>query len=215
VKLLSFLFLLLIGPALSAQVDTAALIRTYYRAAHLSNADSVKYYADSIKNCYPHGGNDDVNIMVLRLYGWHYENKGDFTNALNYYYRGLDSARKHGFVGRQTELLTDLAAVYTSDMKQPYKAKEIYQECVRLNTQLGDAHSLIANYANLGAIYNNLKLYDSALYFLKEGLRIGRPLEAQGKENLFEIYNNLGNSYYFLSSTMNPLPGSAPITTTI
>jgi len=198
VKLLSFLFLLLIGPALSAQVDTIALIRTYYRAVHLSDADSVKYYADSIKNLYPHGGNDDASIMVLRLYGWHYENKGDFTNALNYYYQALDSARKYNRIGRQTELLTDLAAVYTSDMKQPYKAKEIYQECVRLNTRQGEAHSLIANYANLGAIYNNLKLYDSALYFLNEGLRIGKPLEEKGKENLFEIYNNLGNSYYFL-----------------
>jgi signal transduction histidine kinase len=188
----------LIGPALSAQVDTAALYRTYYRAAHLSDADSVKYYADSIKNLHLRGGNDDINIMVLRLYGWYYENRGEFTNALNYYYRGLDSARKHGRISRQTELLADLAAVYTSDMKQPQKAKDIYQECVRLNKELGDAHSLIVSYANLGAIYNNLKLYDSALFFLKEGLRIGKPLEQQGKESLFEIYNNLGNSYYFL-----------------
>jgi len=198
VKLLSFLFLLLIGPALSAQVDTAALLRTYYRAAHLSDADSVKYYADSIKSLHPPGGNNDIQIMGLRLYGWYYENKGDFTKALNYYYQGLDSARKHGRISRQTELLADLAAVYTSDMKQPQKAKEIYQECVRLNKELGDAHSLIVSYANLGAIYNNLKLYDSALFFLKEGLRIGKPLEEQGRENLFEIYNNLGNSYYFL-----------------
>jgi len=198
VKLLSFLFLLVIGPALSAQVDTVALQRTYYRAAHLSDADSVKYYADSISRLYLKGDNNDANIMVLRLYGWYYENKGDFTNALNYYYRALDSARKYHLIERQTHLLTDLAAVYTSDMKQPQKARAIYQECVRLNTQLGDVHSLIANYANLGAIYNNLQLYDSALYFLMQGLRIGRPLEEQGKESLYEIYNNLGNSYYFV-----------------
>jgi signal transduction histidine kinase len=198
VKLLSFLVLLLTGPALYAQVDSAALSRTYYRAAHLSDADSIKYYADSISHLHPAVGNDDIHIMVLRLYGWYYENKGDFTNALNYYYRGLDSARKHNLIHRQTELLTDLAAVYTSDVKQPFKAKEIYQECVRLNTRLGDAHLLIANYANLGAIYNSLKLYDSALFFLNEGLRIGKPLEGKNGEYLFEIYNNLGNSCYFL-----------------
>lgn len=197
-KLLPFVVLLLISRALAAQVDTAALQRTYYRAAHLSDADSVKYYADSIGRLYPRGGNPDAGIMYLRLYGWYYENKSDFTNALKFYYRALDSARKHGFVRRQTELLTDLAAVYTSDMKEPRKAKEIYMECVRLNTRLGDAHSLIVNYANLGAIYNNLHQYDSALLLLQEGLRIGKPLEEQGKENLYEIYNNLGNSYYFL-----------------
>lgn len=197
-KLLSFLFLVAISPALSAQIDTVALQRTYYRAAHLSDADSVKYYADSIKGLSLHKENADAEVMVLRLYGWYHENRGDFSNALIFYYRGLDSARKHRLIRRQTELLADLAAVYTSDMKQPGKAKDIYQECVRLNTQLGDAHSLIVNYANLGAIYNNLHLYDSALIFLNEGLRIGGPLEDQGKESLYEIYNNLGNSYYFL-----------------
>lgn len=197
-KLLSFLFLVAISPALSAQFDTVGLQRTYYRAAHLSDADSVKYYADSIKGLSLHKENADADVMVLRLYGWYHENRGDFSNALIFYYRGLDSARKHRLIRRQTELLADLAAVYTSDMKQPGKAKDIYQECVRLNTQLGDAHSLIVNYANLGAIYNNLHLYDSALIFLNEGLRIGGPLEGQGKESLYEIYNNLGNSYYFL-----------------
>ena len=196
-KCISFLLLLLFSGTLTAQIDTSALRHTYYRAAHLRDADSIKYYADSFSHLYPHGGNPDVNIMVLRLYGWYYENRGDFTSALNYYYRGLDSARKNRRITFQTELLTDLAAVYTSDMKQPQKARDIYQECVRLNTQLGDAHSLISNYANLGAIYNNLHLYDSALYFLNEGLRIGKPLESGRKESLYEIYNNIGNSYYF------------------
>lgn len=197
-KLLSFLFFLLAGSALSAQVDTVALRRVYYRAIHLSDADSVKYYADSISHVYRNGDNADANIMYLRLYGWYYENRGDFTSALNFYYRGLDSARRHRRIERQTELMADLAAVYTSDMKQPQKAKEIYQECVRLHKQLGDAHSLIVSYANLGAIYNNLHLYDSALILLKEGLRIGKPLEEKGRESLHEIYNNLGNTYYFL-----------------
>jgi signal transduction histidine kinase len=194
----SFFFLfLLIGTTLSAQVDTAGVQRLYYRAMHLTLTDSVKYYADSIEHIYVAGGNPGMAILPLRLYGWYYENKGDYTSALGYYYRALDSARKHGYIQRQTELLTDLAAVYTQDMKQPQKAKDIYQECVRLNTRLGDAHSLIASYSNLGAIYNRLGLYDSALFFLHEGLRIGKPLEEKGKENLSEIYNNIGNTYYY------------------
>ncbi len=196
-KSLFFLILLLIGKTLSAQIDSAALQRIYYRAAHLTDVDSVKYYADYIAHLYPNGDNAGANIMSLRLYGWYYENKGDFTKALNNYYQALDSARRHGFLERQTDLLADLAAVYTSDMKQPQKAKSIYLECVRISQKLGDPHSLIQAYCNLGAIYNRLGLHDSALTLLKKGLRIGLPLEEKGEENLFDIYNNLGNTYYY------------------
>jgi len=197
VKAFLLLFLLLAGIALSAQPDSSAIQRLYYRAVHLSDADSVKYYADYLDRLYPQRNNSDVNIMVLRLYGWHYENKGEFTKALGNYYQALDSARKHHYLERQTELLADLAAVYTSDMKQPQKAKSIYQESVRICQTMGDPHSLIKAYCNLGAIYNRLGQYDSALFFLKEGMRIGVPLEKQGKENLTEIYNNIGNTYYY------------------
>jgi signal transduction histidine kinase len=197
VKLLPLLILVLVSPALSGQVDSLTLQKIYYRGMHLTDADSIKFYADSIANAYPGGHNADVNIMTLRLNGFYYENKDSFTRALEYYYRALDSARVHGYIRRQTELLADLAAVYTQDIKQPQKAKEVYQECVRLHKQLGDDHSLIVSYSNLGAIYNRLGLYDSALLFLQEGLRIGKPLEQQGKENLSDIYNNIGNTYYY------------------
>jgi signal transduction histidine kinase len=198
VKRLPFLCILFIGSTLFAQVDTAAIEDLYHRAVHLSVPDSIRYYADYIDHTYPNGGNSAAKIMSLRLYGYYYENRGDFTQALTYYYRALDTARRVRNFDRQSELLADLAAVYTSDMKQPQKGKEIYQECVRLNNQFGDPHARVISYANLGAIYNRLGLYDSALLFLKEGLRIGKPFEAKGEDNLSEIYNNIGQSYYYL-----------------
>jgi signal transduction histidine kinase len=187
----------LVSPALMGQVDSLSLQKIYYRGMHLTDADSIRIYADSISNANPGGHKADANIMTLRLNGFYYENRDSFSRALEFYYRALDSARAHAYIRRQTELLADLAAVYTEHMKQPQKAKEVYMECVRLHKQMGDAHSLIVSYANLGAIYNRLGLYDSALLFLREGLRIGKPLEQEGKENISEIYNNIGNTYYY------------------
>jgi signal transduction histidine kinase len=167
---------------------------------HLSEnkVDSIRYYAGYVAQTGKKGAWAPAGIMSLRLYGFYYESKGDFTRALNNYYEALAGARKTGAIERQTELLTDLAAVYTQDTKQPQKAKDLYQECVRLNKQLGDGHSLLNSYINLGAIYSHIGLYDSALLFLQEGLRIGKPYEARGEEDLTSLYNNIGNAYYFL-----------------
>ncbi len=159
-RLLSFLPLL-ISWSLYAQVDTTAIRRIYYRAMHLTEAktDSIGYYADFINHIYLKEQYAEAKPMSLRIYGYFFENKGNYPRAIDYYLQALDAARKLGLIKRQIEILTDLAAVYTSDMKQPQKAKDLYQECLRLNRQLGDVHSLLNSYMNLGAIYDRLGLY--------------------------------------------------------
>ena len=181
-------------------MDTNSIRHLYYYAMKLTEAriDSIDYYADYMQQIDQKGQYPAARFMSLRLYGWYFENKANYPRAIDYYMQALDVARKLGYIEHQTEALADLAAVYTSDMKEPEKAKEIYQECVRLDRQLGDASSLITSYINLGAIYNRLGLYDSALLLLKEGLRIGKPLEAKGKFDLDDLYNNMGNTYYYL-----------------
>lgn len=160
--------------------------------------DSIDYYARYIGHIYDTDQWPEARVMSLRLRGYYYENKAEYPKAIDYYLQALEAARKSGYIKHQTLILADLAAVYTSDMKQPAKAKEIYQECVRLNEQLGDAHSLLNCYVNLGAIYNRLGLYDSALLLLNKGLAVGKPLEDKGTDNLISLYNNLGNTYYYL-----------------
>jgi signal transduction histidine kinase len=199
-KLLVSLLLLPVTLSLYGQADSGTLRHIYYHAMKLTEAraDSIGYYADYISHSYDKDRWPPARIMSLRLYGYYFENKANYTKAIDYYLQALEAARKSKYIEHQTEILADLAAVYTSDMKQPQKAKEIYQECVRLNRQLGDAHSLLNSYINLGAIYNRLGLYDSALILLNEGLRIGKPLEAKGTDDLTDLYNNMGNSYYYL-----------------
>lgn len=200
VKRLLSLLLLSIALSATGQVDTNSIRHTYYYAMKLTEAriDSIEYYADYMQQIDQKGQYPAAKFMSLRLRGWYFENKANYPRAIDYYMQALDAARKLGYIEHQTEALADLAAVYTSDMKEPEKAKDIYQECVRLDRQLGDAGSLVTSYINLGAIYDRLGLYDSALLLLKEGLRIGKPLEAKGKYDLDDLYNNMGNTYYYL-----------------
>ncbi len=198
-KRLLLIFFLPITLSAAGQVDTNSIRHLYYHAMKLTEVrtDSIEYYADYMQQLDQKGQYPAAKFMSLRLYGWYFENKANYPQAIDYYMQALDAARKIGHIEHQTEALADLAAVYTSDMKQPAKAKDIYQECVRLDRQLGDAPSLVTSYINLAAIYDRLGLYDSALLLLQEGLRIGKPLEAKGEFDLDDLYNNLGNTYYY------------------
>jgi len=193
-------WLLLVAPSLWAQgpVDTNAIRHTYERVIHLTEAgtDTIGHYADYMNQVFLKGAYPRAKIFSLSLYGYYYENKANYSRAIDYYFQALEEARKQGDVEDQSKALTDLAAVYTSNMKQPQKAKELYLQCLYLNRRLGDPHSILSSYVNLGAIYNHLGLIDSSLAVLQEGLRYGKPLEEQGKESLVSLYNNIGNNYY-------------------
>lgn len=184
---------------LSGQVDTAGILTAYQKGMNFTEAqaDSISYYADLIDHAIGKVNYPKARALALRLHGYYYENKADYKRAIDYYLQTLDEARKIGDINRQIDALTDLTVMYT-EMKQPQKAKEVYLECVALNKQRGDARSLVTAYINLAPLYNHLGLYDSALYFLQEGLRIGKPLEEKGLEDLSNLYNNLGQTYYFL-----------------
>lgn len=194
-----FFFFLLITPALFAQADTADLKRIYLRAIYFTEekVDSICYYADYINNAALKRQYAKGKVLALHLYGYYYQNKADFKKAIDYYLQTLYEARKLNDIEHEVKALTDLAATYINGTKQPQKAKEVYLECAGLNRQRGDAASLVSTYTNLGAIYNRLGLYDSALIFLHEGLRIGKPLEEKGKKDLSSLYNNLGTNYYY------------------
>lgn len=200
-RLLTLFLLLIIYSALSAQVDSVSIIAAYGKGIHFTEAqvDSIRYYADFIDQAGPKTGYLKARVMALRLHGFYYENKADYKRAIDYYLQSLDEARKIDDIQHEINALTDLAVMYT-EMKQPQKAKDVYLECVALNKKRGDAGSLLTSYINLAPLYNHLGLYDSALLFLQEGLRIGKPLEEQGKEDLSNLYNNLGQTYYFLKN---------------
>jgi tetratricopeptide (TPR) repeat protein len=189
VKLLLLLVFLPLTFSLYGQADSVAIRNIYYHAMKLTEADtdSIGYYAQYLSHIYDKDRWPEARTMSLRLFGYYYENKANYSQAINYYLQALETARRSGFIKHQTKILADLAAVYTQDMKEPAKAKEIYQECIRLNQQLGDAHSLLNSYINLGAIYNRLGLYDSALLFLNKGLRVGKPLEENGTDDLTDL----------------------------
>jgi signal transduction histidine kinase len=196
---LFFLLLLLISfsTAFTQAADTSSIKALYLRCMNFSEADvdSIKYYANfvatqSVKLHFEKG-----KFYSLRLHELYAEYKSDYEKAVDYCLQALDEARLIKNKELEAADLIDLAILY-SDLKQYNEAKEVYLECINVGGQ-NDSLSLIDTYTNLGAVYSNLKLYDSALFFLKKGLAVGKPLEGKGNTDLSWLYNNLGNAYYY------------------
>lgn len=193
--LLLFFFIFPALTAASQQVDTAYLKKLYDRCIDFdeSKSDSLLICADFIIKQAARLHYDRGEVLSSRLRGMAEDLKGEYDKAIVYYFQSLDAARKLHAVNYEIAALTDLGYIYVNT-KQPAQAKEMYLVSARLSEEEKDLSSVITAYGNLGAIYNQLKQEDSALFYLNKGLDIARPYAS--KVNISSFYSNLGNVYY-------------------
>ena len=125
---MKFLFpflLLLASHSLVAQIDSTYLRTLYRHGMDMSEekVDSIKYFADIIEKISEKSHYVLGQIYSLRLEGFYFENKGEYEKAIDYYLQTLDEARKVDNIEIEVSALTDLAAVYTSDLDQAQKGE--------------------------------------------------------------------------------------------
>ena len=193
--LLLFSILFSATKAKPQQVDTNYLKKLYDRCIDFneSKSDSLVIYADIISKQAARLHYDRGEVLSSRLRGLAEDLKGEYGKAIVYYFQSLDAARKLHAINYEIAALTDLAYIYVNT-KQPARAKDMYLASARLSEEEKDISSVITAYGNLGAIYNQLQLQDSALFYLAKGLAIAKPYA--GKLNISSFYSNMGNVYY-------------------
>jgi len=177
------------------QADTNYLKKLYDRCLDFdeSKTDSISLCADYILKEAARLHYNRGEVLASRLKGLAEDLSGNYDKAIVYYLQSLDAARKLHAANYEGAALTDLAYIYVST-KQPARAKEMYLQSARLAESEKDIRSIITAYGNLGAIYNQLKMEDSALFFLHKGLAVAKPVEH--KVDLSSFYSNMGNVYY-------------------
>lgn len=180
-----------------AQVDTAKLKALYDRCLDFSEdkIDSIQYYADYIEKesasqRYPRG-----EVLSLRLKGIYEDLNNNYKNSIAWYLQSLEAARRLQALEYELAALSDLAIAYAA-IKQPQKAKEFYLQCVRLSEGRNEVGALVNMYNNLGVIYTQLFMYDSARFYLNRAMKLGKPFEQTGRISLASTYNNMGNLYF-------------------
>ena len=177
------------------EVDTNYLKKLYDRCIDFneSKSDSLIIYADIISKQAVRLQYDRGEVLSTRLRGLAADLKGDYSKAIVYYFQSLEAARKLHALNYEISALSDLAYIYVNT-KQPARAKDMYLASAHLSEEEKDIRSVIIAYGNLGAICNQLKQEDSALFYLNKGLAIAKPYG--NKLRIASFYSNLGNVYY-------------------
>lgn len=100
--------------------------------------------------------------LALSFLGRAYSIKPDANNSISYYKKGLDVAKEINDKTSITIALNELAVVYAAFLKD-YKQALIYA-LEALHTNKGNGS--LQNYLTVGDIYRQLKMNDSAQYYL-------------------------------------------------
>lgn len=178
-----------------SQADTILLKRIYDRVLDFdeSKLDSILHYAKFIEKESDRLKFDKGILLSSRLRGIHAEYGGEYDSAIKYYLFSLDESRRLKLQEYETSALSDLAILY-STTRNPEKAKEYYYQAAQIALRRGEVSSIVTHLSNLGAVYNQMKLADSALFFLNEALRWAKLYE--NELDLSSLYNNVGNAWF-------------------
>ncbi len=129
---------------------------------------------------------------LMYIYNWlgkNYDNKGDLDNALLYYSRSLDLAKKLRDRKGEATMLNNIAGIFHKKGELD-KALIYYEESLRLKT---DEIDKAPTYNNIANIYSDKGNYEKAIEYLKKALDIE---ERYGKyHGSGQTMLNLGNAY--------------------
>lgn len=136
---------------------------------------------------YPKG-----KALAYLVLGLNYENKADFSKALNAYFNALkvyeDLDEQNGIAA----CLSNIGNVYLAE-KTYDKAEEYYLKALAINRQTGNKVYMSVNLANLGNIYLSKDRIEEALKYITEALQINQENGDKNTEVINRI--NLGSAY--------------------
>lgn len=106
--------------------------------------------------------------------------KGDGYRALFYYSQAIDVFKRHNLEREISAVLNNIGAIYAISFKNPRKAFPYYAESYQIDKRLGIINDLALSSYNLSAVYIKLNMYDSALFYGLQALKLA-------KENNYRI----------------------------
>lgn len=150
------------------------------------------------------GDNDSPSYSTL---GAAYNLMGKPDSAMIYYQISLDTAKKYGHKRHLTSAIINLSNIHYQ--KEEYR-KSIASLKKILKMWGKKSNYLFASYTELGKSYRNLKMYDSAIFYLQQGFQLSKTEKNRvwAKESatflgyLFADQDQYDSAFHYLTQTL-------------
>ncbi len=131
-------------------------------------------------------------VEAMRNIGISYYLKGDYNQALSYYFAALEIAEKIRYKKGVGRLYNNIASIYSNQGKYP-EALENHFKALKIREEIGDKQGVAASLNNIASVYSNEGKYDEALKIHLKSLK--QKEEIGDKQGIAYSFSNIASVY--------------------
>lgn len=136
--------------------------------------------------------NDTAQIRANNLYGLAYYYAGNYENATEYFFSGLELAESYGDPEYESILLNNLGMIY-DEIEDYDQAIEYYQKSYDLVKDV-DPSAAVDAFINQAVSYQNKKMFDKSMSLNDSAYKVAQSLN--DSLHMVDILNNQGTIQY-------------------
>ncbi len=181
----------------------AELVNTYgiyYDVA--GKSDSAKYYFEKALTISKAHDYKTITVMIINNLGMFHWNKGDYQEALDYFFRALEMSNSFPNSSEDT-YYSNIGLIY-QDMGLLDKSLEYHYKALEIRRKLGDKKNIAISLNNIGIILSQRKKYGEAKNTFKEAIKTASEVNEFGV--LYNASDGLAHIYILTGEPEKAIP---------
>lgn len=127
-----------------------------------------------------------------------YGANGQYYKKLQIFDAISHQLKAQGNSANLSTIYNNIGLMYSNIFDDDSAALNMFRQALTINKAIDSKFGIARNYANIGMVFNSLKNYDSAYYYLKESLNLKEQSGFEGNNAI--NYFNLGENQYYLNN---------------
>ena len=150
-------------------------------------------YADEIVKLADETNYLKAKAKALNILGVCYYMKSDFSKAIDYFKRSLETSEMLGIRDGISDTYNNIGAIYKIQGNYP-KTLEYFQKSLKIEKELNNKPGIADSYGNIGIVYDIQREYSKALEYYIKALDIYKKLDDES--GISDMYHNIGINYF-------------------